>query len=224
MVQIVPSILAADFTRLGDQVRAVERAGARMIHVDIMDGHFVPNLTMGPPITESLRKVTNIKLDHHLMIEDPDTYAPAFIKAGATSVSVHYEACRNLNRTLNMIRDEGALAGVVINPHTVVDLLEDVLDVVDYVLIMSVNPGFGGQTFIPRSVEKVRQLERRRRERNLTFAIEIDGGITSENVGDVVKHGVNWVVVGSSVFHHPDPGAAYQELQRKAEESLLVKI
>jgi ribulose-phosphate 3-epimerase len=224
VVQIVPSILAADFTRLGDQVRAVERAGAQMIHVDIMDGHFVPNLTMGPPITESLRKATNIKLDHHLMIEDPDTYAPAFIKAGATSVSVHYEACQNLNRTLNMIRDEGALAGVVINPHTIVDLLEDVLDVVDYVLIMSVNPGFGGQNFIPRSVEKVRQLERRRRERNLTFAIEIDGGITLENVGEVVKHGVNWVVVGSSVFHHPDPGAAYQELQRKAEESLLVKI
>lgn len=224
MVHIVPSILAADFTRLGDQVRAVERAGAQMIHVDIMDGHFVPNLTMGPPITESLRRATNIKLDHHLMIEDPDTYAPAFIKAGATSVSVHYEACRNLNRTLNMIRDEGALAGVVINPHTIVDLLEDVLDVVDYVLIMSVNPGFGGQSFIPRSVEKVRQLERRRRERNLTFAIEIDGGITLENVGDVVKEGVNWVVVGSSVFHHPDPGAAYQELQRKAEESLLVKI
>ncbi len=224
MVQIVPSILAADFTRLGDQVRAVERAGARMIHVDIMDGHFVPNLTMGPPITESLRKATNIKLDHHLMIEDPDTFAPAFIKAGATSVSVHYEACQNLNRTLTMIRDEGALAGVVINPHTIVDLLEDVLDVVDYVLIMSVNPGFGGQSFIPRSVDKVRHLERRRRERNLTFAIEIDGGITLENVGEVVKEGVNWVVVGSSVFHHPDPGAAYQEMQRKAEESLLVKI
>lgn len=224
MVQIVPSILAADFTRLGDQVRAVERAGARMIHVDIMDGHFVPNLTMGPPITESLRKATNIKLDHHLMIEDPDTFAPAFIKAGATSVSVHYEACQNLNRTLTMIRDEGALAGVVINPHTIVDLLEDVLDVVDYVLIMSVNPGFGGQSFIPRSIDKVRHLERRRRERNLTFAIEIDGGITLENVGEVVKEGVNWVVVGSSVFHHPNPGAAYQELQRKAEESLLVKI
>lgn len=202
----------------------MERAGAQMIHVDIMDGHFVPNLTMGPPITESLRRATSIKLDHHLMIEDPDTYAPAFIKAGATSVSVHYEACQNLNRTLNMIRDEGALAGVVINPHTIVDLLEDVLDVVDYVLIMSVNPGFGGQSFIPRSVEKVRQLERRRRERNLAFAIEIDGGITLENVGDVVREGVNWVVVGSSVFHHPDPGAAYQELQRKAEESLLVKI
>jgi ribulose-phosphate 3-epimerase len=189
-----------------------------------MDGHFVPNLTMGPPITESLRKATNLKLDHHLMIEDPDTYAPMFIKAGASSVSVHYEACRNLDRTLNMIRSEGAEAGVVINPHTIVDLLEDVLDIVDYVLIMSVNPGFGGQKFIPRSVEKVRQLERRRRERNLDFAIEIDGGITEENIGPVVKAGVNWVVIGSSVFHSGDPEKAYGELQRKAEEALLVKI
>jgi ribulose-phosphate 3-epimerase len=224
VVQIVPSILAADFTRLGDEVSAVERAGARMIHVDIMDGHFVPNLTMGPPVTESLRKATNLQLDHHLMIEDPDTYAPAFIKAGANSISVHYEACRNLDRTLHMIREEGAKPGVVINPHTIVDLLDDVLDIVDYVLVMSVNPGFGGQVFIPRSVEKVRQLERKRRERGLTFDIEIDGGITHENVGEVVKAGVNWVVVGSSVFHSLDAGAAYRDLQRKAEEALLVRV
>lgn len=195
-----------------------------MIHVDIMDGHFVPNLTMGPPITESLSKATSVKLDHHLMIEDPDTYAPAFIKAGAYSVSVHYEACHNLDRTLHMIQDEGAKAGVVINPHTTVALLEDVLDVVDYVLVMSVNPGFGGQEFIPRSIEKVRRLDRWRRERGLDFAIEIDGGITAENVGSVVKAGVNWVVVGSSVFHNADPGTAFQKLQRKAEEALLVKI
>jgi ribulose-phosphate 3-epimerase len=216
VVQIVPSILAADFTRLGEQVQAVERAGAQMIHVDIMDGHFVPNLTMGPPVTESLRRATDLLLDHHLMIEDPDTYAPAFIKAGANAISVHYEVCRNLDRTLHMIREEGAKPGVVINPHTIVDLLEDVLDIVDHVLVMSVNPGFGGQEFIPRSVEKVRQLERRRRERGLNFAIEIDGGITLENVGDVVRAGVNWVVVGSSVFHNSDPG--------KAEEALLVKV
>jgi ribulose-phosphate 3-epimerase len=224
VVQIVPSILAADFTRLGEQVQAVERAGAQMIHVDIMDGHFVPNLTMGPPVTESLRRATDLLLDHHLMIEDPDTYAPAFIKAGANAISVHYEVCRNLDRTLHMIREEGAKPGVVINPHTIVDLLEDVLDIVDHVLVMSVNPGFGGQEFIPRSVEKVRQLERRRRERGLNFAIEIDGGITLENVGDVVRAGVNWVVVGSSVFHNSDPGKAYRELQRKAEEALLVKV
>lgn len=224
MVQIVPSILAADFARLGEQIGLVERAGARTIHVDIMDGHFVPNLTMGPPVTESLRKATKLKLDHHLMIEDPDTYAPAFIKAGADSVSVHFEACRNLNRTLHMIRDEGAKAGVVVNPHTPVAFLDDVLDIVDYVLVMSVNPGFGGQQFIPRSLDKVRQLERLRRERGLDFAIEIDGGITAENVGDVAKAGANWLVIGSSVFGKSDPGEAFRDLQRKAEEALLVRV
>jgi ribulose-phosphate 3-epimerase len=224
VVQIVPSILAADFTRLGEQVRLVEQAGARMIHVDIMDGHFVPNLTMGPPVTESLRKATKLKLDHHLMIEDPDTYAPIFIKAGANAVSVHYEACRNLDRTLHMVKEEGALAGVVINPHSIVDLLDDVLDVVDYVLVMSVNPGFGGQQFIPRSLEKVRRLDERRRERGLNFQIEIDGGITVENVASAAKAGVNWVVVGSSVFHAPDPGEAFRELQQRAEEALLVRV
>jgi len=224
VVQIVPSILAADFARLGEQIRIVEQAGAQMIHVDIMDGHFVPNLTMGPPVTESLRKVTRLKMDHHLMIEDPDTYAPIFIKAGANCVSVHYEACRNLDRTLNMIRDKGAKAGVVINPHSTVALLEDVLDVVDYVLVMSVNPGFGGQEFIPRSLLKVRQLDRARQERGLNFAIEIDGGINAENIGEAARAGVNWIVVGSSIFSKSDPGAAYQELQRIAEESLMVKV
>ena len=194
-----------------------------MIHVDIMDGHFVPNLTMGPPVTESLRKTTKLKLDHHLMIEDPDTYAPSFIKAGADSVSVHYEACRNLDRTLHMVRDEGAKAGVVINPHTTTNLLDDVLDIVDYVLVMSVNPGFGGQEFIPRSLHKVRQLDRARQERGLAFAIEIDGGVTDENVAEVARAGVNWIVVGSSVFHKPDPGEAFRELQRKAEEAILVR-
>jgi ribulose-phosphate 3-epimerase len=224
VVQILPSILAADFARLGEQIRTVEQAGAQMIHVDIMDGHFVPNLTMGPPVTQSLRKATRLKLDHHLMIEDPDTYAPVFIKAGADCVSVHYEACRNLNRTLNMIRDEGAKAGVVINPHSTVALLDDVLDIVDYVLVMSVNPGFGGQEFIPRSLLKVRQLDRARRERGLNFEIEIDGGITAENIGEVARSGVNWVVAGSSVFGETDPGAGYRNLQRKAEESLMVKV
>lgn len=224
MVQILPSILAADFARLGEQIRTVEQAGAQMIHVDIMDGHFVPNLTMGPPVTQSLRKATRLKMDHHLMIEEPDTYAPVFIKAGADCVSVHYEACRNLNRTLNMIRDEGAKAGVVINPHSTVALLDDVLDIVDYVLVMSVNPGFGGQEFIPRSLVKVWQLDRARRERGLNFAIEIDGGINADNIGEVARSGVNWVVAGSSVFGESDPGAAYRDLQRKAEESLMVKV
>lgn len=224
MVQIVPSILAADFARLGEQVRLVEDAGATMVHVDIMDGHFVPNFTMGPPITESLRRVTDIRLDHHLMIEDPDQYAPVFIKAGANSVSVHFEACRNLDRTLHMIQSEGAKAGVVINPHTTTAVLDEVLDFVDYVLVMSVNPGFGGQQFIPRSLDKVRRLDRVRNERRLDFLIEIDGGITAENVEDAAKAGVDWVVVGSSVFNTPDPAEAYRDLQRRAEQALMVKV
>jgi ribulose-phosphate 3-epimerase len=224
VVQILPSLLAADFARLGDQIRLVESAGVETLHVDIMDGHFVPNLTLGPPVTESIRKVTNLKLDHHLMIEDPDTFAPIFIRAGATSVSVHYEACRHLNRTLNLIREEGALAGVVINPATTTSLLEDVLEIVDYVLVMSVNPGFGGQSFISHSLEKVRQLDRYRRQRDLLFAIEIDGGVSAGNLADVVRAGVDWVVAGTSVFGTPDPAAAVREMQQIAAEAELVRV
>jgi ribulose-phosphate 3-epimerase len=224
VVQIIPSIFAADFARLGEQIRAVEAAGIQMLHVDIMDGHFVPNFTMGTPITESVRKFTKLKLDHHLMIEDPDTYAPIFIKAGADCVSVHYEAARNLDRTLHMIQDHGAKAGVVINPATNTILIEDVLDIVDFVLVMSVNPGYGGQQFIPRSLEKVRQLDRRRRERGLRFSIEIDGGVGLDNIAEVAKAGVNWVVAGSSVFRAPDPAAAVRELQQTAEEAISIKV
>ncbi len=224
MVQILPSLLAADFARLGEEIHLVESARVEMLHVDIMDGHFVPNLTLGPPVTESIRKVTNLKLDHHLMIEDPDTYAPIFIKAGATSVSVHYEACRHLDRTLHLIQEEGALAGVVVNPATTTALLEDVLGIVDYVLVMSVNPGFGGQRFIQHSLEKVRQLYRRRQERDLHFAIEIDGGVSTHNLADVVRAGVDWVVAGTSVFGTPDPIAAVQELQQIAAEAELVRV
>ena len=224
MVQILPSLLAADFARLGEEIRLVESAGVEMLHVDIMDGHFVPNLTLGPPVTESIRKVTKLKLDHHLMIEEPDTFAPIFIRAGATSVSVHYEACRHLNRTLHLIQEEGALAGVVINPATTTALLEDVLGIVDYVLVMSVNPGFGGQRFIQHSLEKVRQLHRFRQERDLHFAIEIDGGVSAHNLADVVRSGVDWVVAGTSVFGTPDPIAAVQELQQIAAEAELVRV
>ncbi len=224
MIQILPSILAADFTRLGEEVRRVEAAGIQMLHVDIMDGHFVPNFTMGTPITESLRRFTNVKLDHHLMIEDPDTYAPVFIKAGADCVSVHYEVCRNLDRTLNMIREHGAQAGVVINPATSTRLLENVLDIVDYVLVMSVNPGYGGQKFIPNSLEKVRQLARMRAERKLSFAIEIDGGVGMENVGEIAKAGVDWFVAGSSVFNAPDSAQAVRDLRRGAEQANLVRV
>ena len=223
-MQILPSILAADFARLGEQIKAVESAGVEMLHVDIMDGHFVPNLTLGPPVTESIRRVTNLKLDHHLMIEDPDFFAPIFIKAGATSVSVHLEACRHLHRSVQLIHQEGALAGVVLNPASPVTLLDDILGVVDYVLVMSVNPGFGGQEFIAHSIEKVRQLDRRRRERDLQFAIQIDGGISTHNVAEVVRAGVDWVVAGTSVFHTPDPGAAVREMRQLAQEAALVRV
>ncbi|MGH9692979.1 MAG: ribulose-phosphate 3-epimerase, partial [Bryobacteraceae bacterium] len=205
-------------------VAAAERGGGSVIHVDIMDGHFVPNFTMGTPITESIRRFTRVKLDHHLMIEDPDTYAPIFIKAGADCVSVHQEVCRNLDRTLHMIREHGAKAGVVINPATPVGLLENVLDIVDYVLVMSVNPGYGGQKFIPNSLRKVRALAREREERQLNFAIEIDGGVGMENIADVARAGVDWVVAGSSVFQASDPAQAVRDMQRAAEEALSVRV
>ena len=225
MLQIVPSIFAADFTRLGDDVEKVEKAGIEMIHVDIMDGHFVPNFTMGTPITEALRRrFPNLKLDHHLMIEDPDTYAPIFIKAGASCVSVHYEVCRNLDRTLHMIRDHGALAGVVINPATMTPLLENVLDIVDYVLVMSVNPGYGGQKFIPRSLGKVRELVRYREERRLDFSIEIDGGVGLNNIADVARAGVDWVVAGSSVFGTENPVETIQKMTDLAGEAVSIKV
>lgn len=196
-----------------------------MIHVDIMDGHFVPNFTMGPPITTALRqRFPKLKMDHHLMIEDPDTYAPIFIKAGADCVSVHYEACRNLDRTLHMIQDHGARAGVVVNPATSVLLLNDVLEFVDYVLVMSVNPGFGGQKFIPRSLDKVRQLARVRAERQLSFLLEIDGGVGPSNVAQVAKAGVDWVVAGSSVFGADQPTEALRTMQRLAEEAISIKV
>jgi ribulose-phosphate 3-epimerase len=224
MIEILPSILAADFTRLGEQVAQVESAGARMLHVDVMDGHFVPNLTLGPPVVESLRKATRLVLDIHLMIEDPDHFAPIFIQAGANQVLVHQEACRNLDRTLHMIREHGAKAGVVINPATPVGALDEVLEIVDAVLVMSVNPGFGGQEFIPNSLKKVRQLAQRRRERRLHFAIEIDGGITLENVADAIRAGVDWVVAGTSIFHTVNPGAALERMRQAALDASRVEV
>ncbi|HWZ32986.1 MAG TPA: ribulose-phosphate 3-epimerase [Bryobacteraceae bacterium] len=224
MVEILPSILAADFARLGEQIVALEAAGCRMIHLDVMDGHFVPNLTIGPPVIESLRKITKMTFDVHLMIEDPDRYAPMFIQAGANQVLVHQETCPHLDRTLRMIQSEGALAGVVINPSTPVFLLDEVLDVADYVLIMSVNPGFGGQRFIPNALDKVRRLTQKKRERGLQFPIEIDGGVTKENVADVVNAGVEWVVAGSSIFHSVNPAAAFEEMRQIAREAASVRV
>src|SRR5215471_12889526 len=201
MIEIIPSILSADFARLAEEIARVERGGARMLHLDVMDGHFVPNLTIGPPVVESIRKTTRAHLDVHLMIENPDRYIPAFAQAGANSISVHYEACRHLDGVLGLIRKEGVQAGIVLNPATPVSVLQDVLDVADYVLLMSVNPGFGGQTLIPYVLDKVGQLDRLRREKKLALPIEIDGGVHRENLADVVRAGCDWVVTGSAVFH-----------------------
>lgn len=224
MAQILPSILAADFARLGEQIAAVERGGASMLHIDVMDGHFVPNLTLGPPLVESIRKITKMTFDVHLMITDPDTYAPVFIQAGANQVSVHQEACRHLDRTLRMIQDHGAKAGVVLNPATPIATLDEVMDVADYVLIMSVNPGFGGQKFIPNALNKVRALDRKRKALGLPFQIEIDGGVGLDNLAEVVQAGVDWVVAGSSVFHSVDPSATVMQMQKIARDANLVRI
>lgn len=224
MIEIIPSILSADFARLGEEIGRAERGGASILHVDIMDGHFVPNLTMGPPVVESIRKVTPLKLDVHLMITDPDRYAPEFIKAGADSISVHQEVCAHLDRTIGMIQSEGALAGVVINPATPVSSLEDILHAVDYVLLMSVNPGFGGQKFIPRVLDKARKLAQMRAERRLRFRIEIDGGINRDNLADAVRAGCEWIVTGSSVFHTPDPAATVAEMRQIAEGAMAIRV
>lgn len=224
MVEVLPSILSADFARLGEDVAKVEKAGASILHVDVMDGHFVPNLSIGLPVVESLRKVTKLKLDVHLMITDPDHYSPAFIQAGADHILVHQETCKHLDRTLRMIQSEGAKAGVVLNPGTPVATLSEVLDVVDIVLIMSVNPGFGGQHFIPNALNKVRTLAARRKELGLNFVIEIDGGVSLDNAADITRAGVEWLVAGSSVFHTPDPGETFQKLQTQARNGLLVRV
>jgi ribulose-phosphate 3-epimerase len=224
MVEILPSILAADFARLGEEIAKVERAGASILHVDVMDGHFVPNISIGIPVVESIRKVTRLKLDVHLMISAPDFYAPEFIKAGADHILVHQEACVHLDRTLRMIRSEGSLAGVVLNPATPISALSEVLDLVDHVLIMSVNPGFGGQHFIPNALKKIQALAWKRKELGLNFAIEIDGGVVLENAAEIVRAGCDWLVAGTSVFHTPDAGAAFRELERTAREATLARV
>jgi ribulose-phosphate 3-epimerase len=224
MPHILPSILSADFARLGEEIARVERGGVTMLHVDIMDGHFVPNLTIGPPVVESIRKITKSVLDVHLMITDPDKYAPLFIEAGADQVSVHYEAATHLDRTVRNIQSLGAKAGVVINPATPVSVLEDILDVADYILVMSVNPGFGGQKFIPNALRKVQRLDRARRERGLDFRIEIDGGVNKGNVETIVRAGCDWLVAGSTVFHSDDSTATVRDLQRLADGALAVRV
>ena len=224
MIELAPSILSADFARLAEQVRAASEGGGTVIHVDVMDGHFVPNLTVGPPLVKSLRKVTDLPLDCHLMIENPDQFIPEFVEAGADWISVHQEACRHLNRTLHLIRSHDAQAGVVINPATPVDTLSEVLEIVDYVLVMSVNPGFGGQKFIPETVRKIRRLADLRSQRGLNYRIEVDGGIALETVAEVVRAGAEILVAGNAVFGQGDPRTNTQKLLKAATEATLLKV
>ena len=224
MIELVASILSADFARLADEIQLATEGGASVIHVDIMDGHFVPNLTVGPPVVKSLRRVTNLPLDCHLMIENPDEYIHAFADAGADWISVHQEADVHLNRTLDLIRSHGVSPGVVINPATPVEMLSEVLDLVDYVLVMSVNPGFGGQKFIPGSVHKIRRLAEYRSNRRLNYRIEVDGGIRTDTVGEVVRAGAELLVAGNAVFGHGDARADAHKLLKAANEAVLLKV
>jgi len=224
MPEILPSILSANFARLAEEIARVEEGGAVMLHVDVMDGHFVPNITVGPPVVRSIRKETKLPLDVHLMITNPDAFIPEFVEAGADLVSVHQEVCPHLDRTLRVIQSEGARAGVVLNPSTPIALLEEVLDLVDYVLLMSVNPGFGGQKFILRSLEKARALAARREQLGLKFAIEMDGGIDPGNLAEVVQSGVDWVVSGASIFLSGDPAATVAEMRRIAQGAIGIRV
>jgi ribulose-phosphate 3-epimerase len=224
LTELAPSILSADFARLGEQVRAACEGGGSVIHVDIMDGHFVPNLTVGPPVVQSLRKVTKLPLDCHLMIENADEFIPAFAAAGADWISVHQEACRHLNRTLHLIKSHNCLAGVVINPATPVDTLTEVLDIVDYVLVMSVNPGFGGQKFIPAALHKMRRLAEIRSQRRLAYRIEVDGGVALATVADVVRAGAEILVAGNAVFGNGDPKQNAEALLKAATEAALLGV
>jgi len=200
MVELLPSILSSDFAHLADDVAAAERGGGTVIHVDVMDGHFVPNITLGPPVVKSLRKATTLPLDCHLMIYNPNDYIPAFADAGANWVSVHYEACPHLHRTIELIHNHGMSAGVVLNPATRVDVLLDILPMLHHVLVMSVNPGFGGQKFIPFSLDKIRRLAEIRKELGLQFRIEVDGGVAHDTIAQVVQAGADLLVAGNAVF------------------------
>ncbi|MFN2511382.1 MAG: ribulose-phosphate 3-epimerase [Pyrinomonadaceae bacterium] len=217
-IDIAPSILSADFSRLGQEIESVERGGAAILHVDVMDGHFVPNITIGLPVVKSISRSTELPIDAHLMISEPGRYAEQFVAAGAKMVSVHVEADPHLHRTLASIKAAGGEAGVVINPATPIVAVEEALDFADYILVMSVNPGFGGQRFIPTSLNKVRRLRRMIDERGLNVRIEIDGGIDRTNIGEVVAAGAEIIVAGSAIFGAPDPQAAVRELREATVE------
>ncbi|HLR43208.1 MAG TPA: ribulose-phosphate 3-epimerase [Pseudogracilibacillus sp.] len=213
MVKIAPSILSADFAKLGEEIKDVEKGGADYIHVDVMDGHFVPNITIGPLIVDAIRPVTNLPLDVHLMIENPDLYIPAFAKAGADIITVHQEACPHLHRTLQLIKDEGVKAGVVLNPATPVDFIKEVLSYVDMVLVMTVNPGFGGQSFIHEALPKIEQLNQLRKENGYSYEIEIDGGVNKETAKLCTDRGADVLVAGSAVYNESDRAAAIKVIR-----------
>jgi len=224
LIELAPSILSADFAHLGEQVERAEAGGGSVVHVDIMDGHFVPNLTIGPPVVKSLRKATRLPLDCHLMIENPDLYIGDFAEAGADWISVHQEACRHLNRTLHLIKSHGCRAGVVINPATPVDTLSEVLGIVDYVLVMSVNPGFGGQKFIPETLGKMKKLAEIRAARGYGYRIEVDGGVAMETIAEVVRAGAEILVAGNAVFGKGDAKANAAALLEAARSASLQRV
>lgn len=213
MVKVAPSILAADFANLQSEIEIVERAGADWIHIDVMDGHFVPNITMGALVVDAIRPHTDLPLDVHLMIENPDQYAESFVKAGADIITVHVETCKHLHRTLQHIRTLGCKPGVVLNPHTPIETIQHVLEDVDVVLFMTVNPGFGGQAFIPRVLDKVAALAEIKKEKGLSFEIEIDGGVNKETVKECVAAGATVVVAGSAIYGAADKEVALKEIK-----------
>ncbi|WP_019416039.1 ribulose-phosphate 3-epimerase [Paenisporosarcina sp. TG20] len=221
MIRIAPSILAANFSKLAEEVREVELAGAELIHIDVMDGHFVPNITMGPIVVEALRPLTRLPLDVHLMVENPDLFIESFAKAGADYISVHVETCPHLHRTIQLIRSFGVKPGVVLNPHTPIETIQHVLEDIDMVLFMTVNPGFGGQKFIQSVVPKVKQLSTIIKEKGLNIEIEIDGGINADTIVPCAQAGATIFVAGSAIYNQKDRAKALQDIKEAGERAIL---